>query len=179
MLSICSTIFYNNQLQNEMTGACSGAVELKTSFDLVTLGNCFDAERINPVSIIETSLLKTLQTTNSFYLKPKTGYCALFKNENLILIMDSEPKVDKLSLVGIWVSGVSSVNHPLVWSACLRFEFSNLIRNKSDQFQNQFIIILFSSITKRTEFYLCKSINSKLEFLLLNGSSKFLVNVRI
>ena len=74
---------------------------INASFDLITLANCFDASRIQPIPIIETSLLKTLQATSSFYLKPKTGYCALYKNENIILLMDSEPKANKLALTGM------------------------------------------------------------------------------
>lgn len=95
IMSISSSIFYNNSNNNN--------TNLNASFDLITLGNCFDANRIQPISIIETSLLKTLQATSSFYLKPKTGYCALYKNENIILLMDSEPKANKLALTGMLV----------------------------------------------------------------------------
>jgi len=94
IMSISSSIYYNN---NNNNNNCINFA----SFDLITLANCFDASRIQPIPIIETSLLKTLQATPSFYLKPKTGYCALYKNENIILLMDSEPKANKLALAGM------------------------------------------------------------------------------
>ncbi len=104
ILSLSSTVFYNapTNLNSNMSAASSNQPLLvNSSFDMVTLGNCFDARRIQPIPIIETSLLKTLQTTSSFYMKPKTGYCALYKNENIILVMDSEPKTNKLALAGM------------------------------------------------------------------------------
>ncbi len=121
ILSMSSTVFYNNSGQANI---------LNTTFDLITLANCFDAHRIQPIQIIETSLLKTLQTNTSFYLKPKTGYCALYKNENIILMLDSEPMMNKLPLIGIWVSGISNINHPLTWAACIRYVYSTLLPNK-------------------------------------------------
>jgi hypothetical protein len=106
ILSLSSTVFYNtpatsNSMSNNNNSNNSQSLVLNSSFDMVTLGNCFDARRIHPLPIIETSLLKTLQGTSNFYMKPKTGYCALYKNENVILVMDSEPKTSKLSLAGM------------------------------------------------------------------------------
>jgi hypothetical protein len=99
IMSISSSIYYTSH-QN---GTTNNTNLLNASFDLITLANCFDASRIQPIPIIETSLLKTLQATSNFYLKPKTGYCALYKNENIILLMDSEPKANKLALIGMYV----------------------------------------------------------------------------
>ena len=98
IMSISSSIHY----ANHQAGSTNNTnLLLNASFDLITLANCFDASRIQPIPIIETSLLKTLQATSNFYLKPKTGYCALYKNENIILLMDSEPKANKLALIGM------------------------------------------------------------------------------
>jgi hypothetical protein len=71
------------------------------SFDLITPSNSFELKRINSLQIIETSLLKTLQNSPSFYLKPKTGYCAIYKNESVILVMESEQKANKLNFIGM------------------------------------------------------------------------------
>ena len=98
IMSISSSVFFNNLNSN---GVHNQNTLLHANFDLVTLANCFDARRIQPIPIIETSLLKTLQTTSNFFMKPKTGYCALYKNENIILLMDSEPKASKVPLMGM------------------------------------------------------------------------------
>ena len=100
ILSMSSTIHFNNAPSTNGHNINSNIL-LNASFDLITLANCFDAQRIQPIPIIETSLLKTLQTTSNFYIKPKTGYCALYKNEHIVLVMDSEPKASKLSFMGM------------------------------------------------------------------------------
>ena len=74
---------------------------VSATFDLITVTNNFMARRIQPIPIIETSLLKMLTSTNSFYMKPKTGFCALYKGNNLLLLMDSEPKIQKMLLTGM------------------------------------------------------------------------------
>ena len=99
IMSLSSSIYFNN-IKNPANYNLHNTI-LQTHFEMVTLANCFDAQRIQPISIIETSLLKTLQMTPNFYLKPKTGYCALYKNENIILFMDSEPKATKVPLMGM------------------------------------------------------------------------------
>ena len=101
ILSMSSTIHFNSPPNTTASNNNNNTTLLNVTFDLITLANCFDAQRIQPIPIIETSLLKTLQTTANFYLKPKTGYCALYKDENVVLIMDSEPKANKLSLMGM------------------------------------------------------------------------------
>ncbi len=107
ILSLSSTISYNNlnSIASNPTSfnntSNNNNLLLHSTFDIVTLSNCFETKRIQSLHIIETSLLKTLQNTSNFYLKPKTGYCALYKNENIILVMDSEPKTNKLSLAGL------------------------------------------------------------------------------
>jgi hypothetical protein len=170
VVSMSSTIHYKSNITQN-----AHVLLLNVTFDLITLANCFDAHRIHPISIIETSLLKTLQTMSSFYVKPKTGYCALYKNEHVLLLMDSD-KANKMGLMGVWVSGTLSVNHPVVWAACIRYAFSNLVTNKSSEFVNSFVVILFPSLSRRAEYYVCRPVHSKLEFTLFNGFNKLLVN---
>ncbi len=97
IMSLSSSIYATNSAPSFNA---QGTV-LNASFELITLANCFEAQRVQPMSIIETSLLKTLQSTQNFFIKPKTGYCALYKNENVVLLMDSEPKATKVPLMGV------------------------------------------------------------------------------
>lgn len=99
IISLSSSIYFNH-IKNAANFNQYNTL-LNATFEMVTLANYFDAQRIMPMPIIETSLLKTLQTTSNFFLKPKTGYCSLYKNENIILLMDSEPKATKLPLMGM------------------------------------------------------------------------------
>lgn len=182
LVSMSALLIGSNQYQQNAYMPNSYAKQMSTnvnsSFDLVTFGNSFDAQRIEPITIVETSLLTTLMSSSNFYMKPKSGYCALYNEQSIILVLESDNKLDKFSLGGIWLSGISSLNHPFAWSACLRYRFSSMIKNnKSEYFRNQFVVILFSSLTKIPEYYLCTTINSKLDFVLLNGCSNFVLNV--
>ena len=85
-----------------MGNSNSNNLLLGSSFDMVTLGNCFEANRIQPIPFIEGSLTKTLSTTSSYYLKPRMGYCAFYK-ESIFLVMDSDSseKKNKIPLAGM------------------------------------------------------------------------------
>lgn len=39
----------------------------------------------------------------------------------ILLMLDSDPKSKSVQTVGIWVSGVVSVHHPVVWLSCMRY----------------------------------------------------------
>lgn len=100
LMSLSASIYFNDT--SKPTGPFNQySTLLNANFELVTLGNRFEANQIQAMPIIETSLLKTLQSTLNFFLKPKTGYCALYKNENIVLLMDSEPKATKVPLMGM------------------------------------------------------------------------------
>jgi len=101
VMSLSASIHFNESTNNHNSPFNTQATFLNASFELISLANCFEAQRMQPMSIVETSLLKTLQSTQNFFLKPKTGYCALYKNENIVLLMDSEPKATKVPLMGM------------------------------------------------------------------------------
>ena len=43
------------------------------------------------------------------------------QTRKLLLMLDSDPKVYNVSIVGLWISYISNVYHPAVWLACLHF----------------------------------------------------------
>ena len=95
-----STLYFNTANLNNGTGSIN-SVLLNLTFDFITLANSFDAQAIQPMPIIETSLFKTLIENNNFYVKPKTGFCAAY-NENILLTLDSDQKANsKCSLIGM------------------------------------------------------------------------------
>lgn len=48
-------------------------------------------------------------------------------------------------LVGVWTSGVSSPQHPLVWLACLNFYASSQLKDKASQGDQAFLLLLYAS----------------------------------
>ncbi|CAI2737637.1 unnamed protein product, partial [Dicrocoelium dendriticum] len=62
--------------------------------------------------------------TESFSSTFSSSYVALTKSGQFNLHLDSDPSVMSTQLVGIWVSGMTSVMDPRVWAVCLRFLLS-------------------------------------------------------
>ena len=52
--------------------------------------------------------------------------------------------------------------------SCIRYAFSSFITKKSNYFDEDFLVVLFLK-GKQPEFYLCKSMDSQLEFKLFSG----------
>ena len=53
------------------------------------------------------------------------------------------PQVFSMPLVGVWVRGVGTVEHPAVLAACLRFAFSTTLLDKATQPPDAFLLLLF------------------------------------
>ena len=47
-------------------------------------------------------------------------------------------------LVGVWVSGIVSPTHPLVWLACLKFFVTSQLRDKVTQANDAFLLLLYT-----------------------------------
>lgn len=50
-----------------------------------------------------------------------------------------------MPLVGVWVSGVSSATHPIVWLACLKYYASSQLKDKTSQGDQAFLLLLYAS----------------------------------
>uniref|UniRef100_A0A8C7A3E4 STIL centriolar assembly protein n=1 Tax=Neovison vison TaxID=452646 RepID=A0A8C7A3E4_NEOVI len=58
----------------------------------------------------------------------KSGYLTMDETRKLLLLLESDPKVCSLPLVGIWLSGIIHIYSPQVWACCLRYMFSSSIQ---------------------------------------------------
>ena len=47
-------------------------------------------------------------------------------------------------LVGVWVSGIASPTHPLVWLACLKFFVTSQLQDKVTQGNDAFLLLLYT-----------------------------------
>ncbi|XP_012504369.1 PREDICTED: SCL-interrupting locus protein [Propithecus coquereli] len=63
----------------------------------------------------------------------KYGYLTMDETRKLLLLLESDPKVYSLPLVGIWLSGIIHIYSPQVWACCLRYMFSSSIQERSSQ----------------------------------------------
>ena len=48
-------------------------------------------------------------------------------------------------VVGVWVSGIASPTHPLVWLACLKFFVTTQLQDKVTQGNGAFLLLLYTT----------------------------------
>ncbi|XP_055497796.1 SCL-interrupting locus protein homolog isoform X1 [Leucoraja erinacea] len=149
---------------------------LELRWAAVTVSIIFDATPINPIPIIPTALARNLSSPNNIAQiqgTHKFGYLTMDQTRKLLLILESDPKVLTLPLVGIWLSGVTHVHNPQVWACCLRYLFSSSIHERVFATeQKSFLLVLYSLTHRQPEFYECHpcSEHRKLDFQLLTST---------
>ncbi|KAI4872952.1 hypothetical protein NFI96_023634, partial [Prochilodus magdalenae] len=127
----------------------------------VTLANSLDAVPVRAVPIIPTALARNLSSPASM-AQPlhitgrKRGFLTMDQTRKLLLILESDPKVYTLPLVGIWLSGVTHVHNPAVWVWCLRFLYSSSLQDRVMSETHSFLVVLYSLTHREPEFYQCK-----------------------
>ncbi|XP_063283849.1 SCL-interrupting locus protein [Pelobates fuscus] len=133
-------------------------------FDLhwaaITVANTFESTPVKPLPIIPTALARNLSSHNNIAQLQgthKCGYLTMDQTRKLLLLLESDPKVYTLPLVGIWLSGITHIHSPQVWSSCLRYMFSSSIKERVLSELGSFLIVLYSRTHKEPEFYECVS----------------------
>lgn len=48
-------------------------------------------------------------------------------------------------VVGVWVSGIATPTHPLVWLACLKFFVTGQLQDKVTQGNEAFLLLLYTT----------------------------------
>ncbi|XP_063636892.1 SCL-interrupting locus protein isoform X8 [Pan troglodytes] len=92
----------------------------------------------------------------------KYGYLTMDETRKLLLLLESDPKVYSLPLVGIWLSGIIHIYSPQVWACCLRYIFNSSVRERVFSESGNFIIVLYSMTHKEPEFYECFPCDGKI-----------------
>ncbi|KAM5266371.1 SCL-interrupting locus protein isoform 1-T1 [Hipposideros larvatus] len=151
----------------------------KVDFDLhwtaVTLANTFKCTPVKPIPIIPTALARNLSSNLNISQVQGTykyGYLTMDETRKLLLLLESDPKVYSLPLVGIWLSGIIHIYSPQVWACCLRYMFSSSIQERVFSESGNFIIVLYSVTHKDPEFYQCLPCDGRipdLQFQLLTS----------
>ncbi|XP_038650241.1 SCL-interrupting locus protein homolog [Scyliorhinus canicula] len=149
---------------------------LELQWAAVTVGITFEATPINAIPIIPTALARNLSSPLNIAQVQGTykfGYLTMDQTRKLLLILESDPKVLTLPLVGMWLSGATHVHSPQVWACCLRYLFSSSIQERVfSTEQKSFLLVLYSLTHRQPEFYECRpcSEHQKLDFQLLTST---------
>ncbi|XP_054092176.2 SCL-interrupting locus protein isoform X2 [Callithrix jacchus] len=138
-------------------------------FDLhwaaVTLANNFKCAPVKPIPIIPTALARNLSSNlniSQIQGTYKYGYLTMDETRKLLLLLESDPKVYSLPLVGIWLSGIIHIYSPQVWACCLRYIFNSSVQERVFSESGNFIIVLYSVTHKEPEFYECFPCDGKI-----------------
>ncbi|XP_061168007.1 SCL-interrupting locus protein homolog [Saccostrea echinata] len=143
-------------------------------FDVVTLATEFKVSPISVVPIVPTALSKNLSgpmSLSHLQGEPKTGYLTMDHTRKVLLVLESDPKVFNLPLVGIWISGVSYVYSPFVWASCIRYLFNSSINDRVCAIPEPFLLVLYSPLHSKPEFYdvTIQNTDGKPQFDLFSG----------
>ncbi|XP_014649316.1 PREDICTED: SCL-interrupting locus protein isoform X1 [Ceratotherium simum simum] len=141
------------------------SVDFDLHWAAVTLANTFKCTPVKPIPIIPTALARNLSSNLSISQVQGTykyGYLTMDETRKLLLLLESDPKVYSLPLVGIWLSGIIHVYSPQVWACCLRYTFSSSIQERVFSESGNFIIVLYSVTHKDPEFYECLPCDGRL-----------------
>ncbi|XP_039075715.1 SCL-interrupting locus protein isoform X4 [Hyaena hyaena] len=150
-------------------------VDLDLHWAAVTLALTLKCTPVKPIPIIPTALARNLSSNLSISQVQGTykyGYLTMDETRKLLLLLESDPKVCSLPLVGIWLSGIIHIYSPQVWACCLRYMFSSSIQERVFSESGNFIIVLYSVTHKDPEFYECLPCDGRspdLQFRLLTS----------
>ncbi|XP_074077598.1 SCL-interrupting locus protein [Macrotis lagotis] len=145
----------------------------------VTPANSFRCTPVKPLTIIPTALARNLNShMNIAQIQGtcKWGFLTMDETRKLLLLLESDPKVSSLPLVGIWLSGITHIYSPRVWAYCLRYVFSAAVQERVFSESGSFVVILYSLTHKEPEFYECvlqSGQGNDLRFQLLTSKETF------
>ncbi|XP_053369800.1 SCL-interrupting locus protein homolog [Clarias gariepinus] len=154
----------------------------RLSFNLhwagVMLASLLEAVPVRALPVIPTALARNLssptslaQSLHSHTNARKRGFLTMDQTRKLLLILESDPKVFTLPLVGVWLSGVTHIHNPVVWAWCLRYLFSSSLHDRVMSENDAFLVVLYSLTHRDPEFYQCKLCGSKdMSFQLLSST---------
>ncbi|XP_032463183.1 SCL-interrupting locus protein isoform X4 [Phocoena sinus] len=140
-------------------------VDFDLDWAAVTLANTFKCTPVKPIPIIPTALARNLSSNLNISQVQGTykyGYLTMDETRKLLLLLESDPKIFSLPLVGIWLSGIIHIYSPQVWACCLRYMFSSSIQERVFSESGNFIIVLYSVTHKDPEFYECLPCDGRL-----------------
>ncbi|XP_063483493.1 SCL-interrupting locus protein isoform X9 [Symphalangus syndactylus] len=141
------------------------SVEFDLHWAAVTLANNFKCTPVKPIPIIPTALARNLSSNLNISQVQGTykyGYLTMDETRKLLLLLESDPKVYSLPLVGIWLSGIIHIYSPQIWACCLRYIFNSSVRERVFSESGNFIIVLYSMTHKEPEFYECFPCDGKI-----------------
>jgi hypothetical protein len=146
--------------------------QMKLSCGCVMLNDVYEAVPINAIPIVPTPLARGLSgPAHSLQMQQRIrfGYLSMEETRKIILLLDSDTKASVLPLVGIWVSGISSIHHPQVWATCVHYVFSQKLNDRVYGANDTFVLVLYT-LSSKPQFWQCQRKPGK-DFDILTGTT--------
>ena len=140
-----------------------GELTFEMSWNLIAPGASFNMKPVTPVPIIPTALARNLSgplNLTALQNGAKFGFLTMDQTRKLLLLLESDPKVASLPVVGVWISGVMSSCDTNVWAALARYQKSNRLANKQCDGSNGFLAMCYMSTEKNPLFFDCTEIEA-------------------
>ncbi|XP_035699019.1 SCL-interrupting locus protein homolog isoform X2 [Branchiostoma floridae] len=137
----------------------------------VSMATGFEATPVTPVPIIPTALARNLAgplNLSEVQGAPKSGFLTMDQTRKLLLLLESDPKIYSLPLVGIWVCGPVHIHSPHIWACCLRYMYNTNIQDRVYTPMQGFLVVLYSPTHSQPEFYDCRTKDGVMNFQLHN-----------
>jgi hypothetical protein len=108
--------------------------------------------RIHPIAFLGTSLANQLLSGPT--RTGRTGYLTLNETRKLVPILETDPMLVSIPLVGVWFSdgsvdfgedGASNLAHPTIWAACIRYLFCTEFKDKASVDDRTFLLVVVGS----------------------------------
>ncbi|XP_044217922.1 SCL-interrupting locus protein homolog isoform X2 [Thunnus albacares] len=116
-----------------------------------------DVQPVRAVPIIPTALVRSLTSVSRPHAANRQrGFLTMDQTRKLLLLLESDPKASNLPLVGLWLSGVTHVSSPQVWSWCLRFLFSSALQDRVLSESGCFLLVVFGATHRAPQFFQCR-----------------------
>ena len=95
----------------------------------------------------------SLATGSPLSTEPEAGFLTLDQTRTVHLVGSVDPALDAVPMVGAWVAGVTSLEAPEVWSACLRFVYATRIHDRAMLPPSCFLLALYLRGESTPRFY--------------------------
>jgi hypothetical protein len=94
------------------------------------------------LKVIPTVLAQSLYDRDPAYAHGCSGFLSMDQTRRLLVLTEEDPKVAQLPLVGIWVSGVESLNSPFIWACLLRYRHCQGLGERVTQ-RDSFLLLCY------------------------------------
>ncbi|XP_065681790.1 SCL-interrupting locus protein isoform X3 [Hydra vulgaris] len=150
-------------------------VQVLISCGCITSADTFSVQSISSIPVIQTALARNLcGTLGDKYTHVQTGFITMDQTRKLLLLVETDPKVYLLPLVGVWLSGVDVTDH-LVLASILRFIYNKHIVERVSVPTCTYLLVLFPAHSVEPKFFEFFQVNAGNTFQLL----EFFENVKI